>query len=104
MHIQFSCTGGIANLYLTFEADADQLPMEKAKKLQYLITRANLSNIPPLMEADTREGADAFSYHLNIMEDTRNVCLFFTDVSAPLEVRPLLDYLRNLAIEEKMDQ
>ncbi|KFN04195.1 hypothetical protein D0U04_24360 [Bacillus clarus] len=105
MHIQFSCIGGIANLHLTFQTDTVDLPKEKAEELLYLIKQANLHNLKlSELEGVTAKGADAFSYQLRI-EDGKNPKSFsFTDVTAPQEVHPLLDFLRNLAIAEKMEE
>lgn len=97
MHIQFSCTGGIANLDLTFQVDTDELPKGINEELQNLIRTANLFNF----KSSKRTGADAFSYHLEIEDEKRKNSFSFTDATAPQEVRPLLDYLRNLAMEEK---
>ncbi|MDM5154410.1 hypothetical protein QUF88_11335 [Bacillus sp. DX1.1] len=105
MHIQFSCIGGIANFDLTFQADTVELPKEKAKKLLDLIKQANLFSFKPSQgEVATIKGADAFSYQLRIEDGKEQKSFSFTDVTAPQEVRPLLDYLRNLAIAEKMKE
>ncbi|MGG0185245.1 protealysin inhibitor emfourin [Bacillus rhizoplanae] len=105
MHIQFSCTGGIANLYLTFQVDTVKLPEEKAQELLDLIKQANLFNLKSSkLEAATIQGADAFSYQLRIEDGEKKKSFSFTDVTAPQEVHPLLDYLRNLAIAEKMKE
>jgi hypothetical protein len=48
------------------------------------------------------QGFDSFSYQLDIADVKKKQSFSFTDITAPDEVRPLLDYLRNLAIEIKM--
>lgn len=105
MYIQFSCIGGIANFDLTFQADTGELPKEKAEKLLDLIKQSNLFNLR-LSEGEiaTIQGADAFSYELRIEDGEKKKSFSFTDVTAPQEVRPLLDYLRNLAVAEKMKE
>ncbi|MDN4862805.1 protealysin inhibitor emfourin [Priestia megaterium] len=103
MHIQFKCSGGIANLDLTFQIDTDKLPKEKNEKILNLIKAANLFNFKPDKIAEViASGADTFSYHLKVADKKKNRSFLFTDITAPKEVRPLLDYLRKLAIEEKM--
>ncbi|KFN02415.1 hypothetical protein D0U04_18495 [Bacillus clarus] len=105
MHIQFSCIGGIANLHLTFQVDPVELPKEKAKELLDLINQANLLNIKSSeIEVATTKGADAFSYQIRIEDGEEPKSFSFTDVTAPQEVHPLLDYLRNLAVAEKMEE
>ncbi|MFJ7362818.1 protealysin inhibitor emfourin [Peribacillus frigoritolerans] len=101
MHIKFSCIGGFANLDLNFELDTDELPKEKNKELQNLMKTAELPNAAQSKMIKT-QGFDSFSYQLDITDEKKKQSFSFTDTTAPEEVRPLLDYLRNLAIEIKM--
>ncbi|MEB2629410.1 protealysin inhibitor emfourin [Peribacillus frigoritolerans] len=101
MHIKFSCIGGFANLDLNFEIDTDELPKEKYEELQNLMKQADLPNAAQSKMVKT-QGFDSFSYQLDIADEKRKQSFSFTDISAPEEVRPLLDYLRNIAIEIKM--
>jgi predicted metal-dependent peptidase len=101
MHIKFSCIGGFANLDLNFEVDTDELPKEKYDELQNLMIQADLHNAAPSKMLKT-QGFDSFSYQLDIADEKKKQSFSFTDTTAPEEVRPLLDYLRNLAIEIKM--
>lgn len=102
MHIKFSCIGGFANLDLNFEIDTDELPKEKYEELQNLMEQADLPNAAQSKMVKT-QGFDSFSYQLDIA-DVKKKSFSFTDITAPEEVRPLLDYLRNLAIEIKMKE
>ncbi|USK64095.1 protealysin inhibitor emfourin [Peribacillus frigoritolerans] len=101
MHIKFSCIGGFANLDLNFEIDTDELPKEKYEDLQNLMKQADLPNAAQSKMVKT-QGFDSFSYQLDIADEKKKQSFSFTDTTAPEEVRPLLDYLRNLAIEIKM--
>ena len=103
MHIQFSCMGGFANLDLNLLIDTNELPKEKNEELQNLMKIADLPNAHLSKMAGAKaQGADSFSYQLYIVDDKKKKSFSFTDTTAPEEVRPLLDYLRNLAIEVKM--
>ncbi|MGG3476486.1 protealysin inhibitor emfourin [Peribacillus frigoritolerans] len=101
MHIKFSCIGGFANLDLNFEIDIDELPKEKYEELQNLMKHADLPNAAQSKMVKT-QGFDSFSYQLDIADEKKKQSFSFTDTTAPEEVRPLLDYLRNLAIEIKL--
>ncbi|MEF2093268.1 protealysin inhibitor emfourin [Bacillus sp. CFBP9009] len=102
MHIKFSCIGGFANLDLNFQIDTEKLPKEKNEELQNLMKAADLPNASQSKMAGAKaQGFDAFSYQLDIADEKKQ-SYSFTDITAPEEVRPLLDYLRNLAIEIKM--
>ena len=101
MHIKFSCIGGFANLDLNFEIDTDELSKEKNEELQNLMKTADLPNTAQSKVVKT-QGFDSFAYQLVIADEKKKKSFSFTDITAPEEVRPLLDYLRNLAIEIKM--
>jgi hypothetical protein len=101
MHIKFSCIGGFANLDLNLGIDTDELPKEKYEELQKLMKQADLPNAAQSKMVKT-QGFDSFSYQLDIADEKKKQSFSFTDTTAPEEVRPLLDYLRNLAIEIKM--
>lgn len=103
MHIKFSCMGGMANLDLNFQIDTDELPKEKNEELQNLMKTADLPNAQLNKMAGAKaQGFDSFSYQLDIADEKKKQSFSFTDTTAPEKVRPLLDYLRNLAIEIKM--
>lgn len=101
MHIKFSCIGGFANLDLNFGIDMDELPKEKYEELQNLMKHADLPNAAQSKMVKT-QGFDSFSYQLDIADEKKKQSFSFTDTTAPEEVRPLLDFLRNLAIEIKL--
>jgi hypothetical protein len=104
MQIQFSCTGGIANLNLKYECEIQKLPNEKAEKLLDLLKESRMLEIKSMNEANVSpSGADAFIYLLKIENGTEKLAFSYTDVTAPKEVQPLLEYLRNLAIAAKMN-
>jgi hypothetical protein len=104
MLITYTCTGGIANLALEYRADTAELPQETAEKLKMLVDRAQLLNREweEKQQVGTQRAADAFSYQVSVEHEGQKKAFQFTDVTAPDEVRPLLDQLRNLAIEQKM--
>lgn len=101
MHIKFSCIGGFANLDLNCQIDTDELPKDQKEELQNLMMTADLPNAAESKKVKA-QGFDAFSYQLDIADEKKKQSFSFTDITAPEEVRPLLDYLRNLAIEKKM--
>ncbi|ULT54439.1 hypothetical protein L1999_14780 [Neobacillus drentensis] len=104
MYIQFSCTGGIANLSLMFECEIQELPDEKAEKLLDLLKESKMLEMKSMTKANvSRTGADAFTYLVKIENGMEKLAFSCTDLTAPKEVRPLLEYLRNMAIAVKMD-
>lgn len=104
MYIQFSCTGGIANLSLMFECEIQELPDEKAEKLLDLLKESRMLEMKSMTDANVSPtGADAFTYLVKIEKGNEKLAFSCTDLTAPKEVRPLIEYLRNLAIAAKKD-
>lgn len=103
MLIEFSSSGGFANLQLAYRVDTNNLPEEQAKELTRLIESAGVfdleqNDINPISSSGS---ADMISYRLTLSQGDKQKTLLFTDVSAPASVRPLLAFLRKLALEQK---
>jgi hypothetical protein len=105
MQIDFSSSGGFANLELTYHADTNTLPEEQAKELESLVESSGLldlkqDDLPPEPQAAAGP-PDVISYRLSGSDGARQTTLWFNDVTAPASVRPLLAFLRKLALEHK---
>ena len=103
MQIDFASSGGFANLELNYRADTNTLPEEQAQELTRLVES---SAVIDLEQEDfhtnmTVGRADVISYRLSISDGARQNTLWFNDVTPPASVRPLLAYLRKLALEQK---
>ena len=103
MQIDFSSSGGFANLQLAYRADTNTLPESQAKELERLVESSRVFDLEPDdVNTDTTVGrADVISYRLSISDGARQKTLWFNDVTAPASVRPLLAKLRKLALEQK---
>jgi hypothetical protein len=98
MRINFSSSGGYANLRLSYQADTDELPGELAQELQSLVDSAGVFDFQP--PPSSRGFPDAISYQLSVSEGGRSWSLSVNDATAgPL--LPLLTRLRQLAIEQR---
>ena len=103
MQIDFASSGGFANLELNYRADTNTLPEEQAQELTRLVES---SAVFDLEQEDVNTNmtvgrADVISYRLSVSDGARQKTLWFNDVTAPASVRPLLAYLRKLALEQK---
>jgi hypothetical protein len=105
MQIDFASSGGFANLELAFRADTNTLPEEQAQELLRLIESSGVFDLKQDdLPSNPKAGAgppDVISYRLSLSESTKQNTLWFNDVTAPASVRPLLELLRKLALEEK---
>lgn len=103
MQIDFASSGGFANVQLDFQGDTNTLPEEQAKEVARLVESSGALD---LQQDDANPSvtvgrADVISYRLTLSDGTRQNTLWLNDVTAPASVRPLLAYLRKLAIEKK---
>ena len=103
MQIDFASSGGFANIQLAYQGDTETLSKEQAQELVQLIES---SGVFDLQQDDLNTNAaigraDVISYRLSLSDGTRQSTLWMNDVTAPASVRPLLAFLRKLAIEQK---
>jgi hypothetical protein len=102
MRIDFESSGGFANLQLTYRANTDELPQELAEELLKLIESSGFFDLQPGEVASTSPGPpDASSYRLSLSEGRRRNSLSFNDFTAPAQLRPLLERLQKLAIDQR---
>ena len=103
MQIDFASSGGFANLQLAYRGNTDTLPEDQAQELR---RHVESSGVFDLKQDDINTNAaigraDVISYRLTLSEGPRQTTLWMNDVNAPASVRPLLAYLRKLALEQK---
>jgi hypothetical protein len=100
MQIDFASSGGVTNAELIYQADTNMLPDSEAKELLRLIES---SGVFELQQSDINPNvtvgrADVITYRLSLSEGNRQNTLWMNDVTAPASVRPLLAFLRDLAL------
>lgn len=103
MKIHYKGSGGIINLQLEYHADTDELDQDLAEDLLDLVESANAFEIQPSDIAPTSDGPpDVFYYELQLSDPGRQISLTCNDVTAPVELRPLLARLQELAMEQRL--
>jgi hypothetical protein len=103
MQIDFASSGGVTNQELAYQANTNTLPENEAKELERLVESSGVFDLKQDdMNANVTVGrADVISYRLTVSDGKRQNTLWMNDMTAPASVRPLLAYLRKLAIEQK---
>lgn len=103
MQIDFSSSGGFANLQLDYRADTNTLPEEQAQEIARLIESSGVFDLgqDDINSSAAIGRADVISYRLTLSDGPRQTTLWMNDVTAPASVRPLLSLLRKFAIEQK---
>ncbi len=104
MQIDFASSGGFTNMDLAFQADTNNLPEEKAREIERLVEESRAFD---LEQEDANPNvtvgrADIISYRLSLSDGERQTTLWLNDVTAPASIRPLLSYLRKLAVEQRI--
>lgn len=107
MRITFEMSGGYGGLFakrpLSYHVDTDELPEPVREKLLGLVRSCGILELQSeqMVPASPRR-PDVYSYALSVTE--RGVTSFysFDDVSAPAAIRPLLQYLQERAVEQRM--
>ncbi len=108
MEIEFEFSGGYGGLFarqpLAYRARIKDLPPEVGRRLTELIEAADLERL----EGGTAPPAagparDVFNYRLSVREHGEARSFAFDDVTTPSQLRPLLDYLRELALNQRAE-
>jgi hypothetical protein len=102
MRIDFECSGGFANLRLTYRANTDELPQELASELLRLVEDSGVFDLQGSEVTPTSPGPpDVFLYRLSLSEGSRRKSLSLNDVTAPSPLHPLLAFLRERALDQR---
>lgn len=106
MRIRFEFQGGYGGLFaakpLAYDVDTDQLPDAVRTELMGLIRSAGIMEAEePDLVAKAGRGRDVFNYRLQIQDQGLRRSMAFDDASAPPKVRPLLQFLQELALERR---
>lgn len=99
MLIDFRCTGGFANLNLSYSADTQTLPGNLGERLERAVQEANLSTVDSAL-GEGHGPPDVLTYEVSVEDRGRRNEIAVTDVTAPQSMRPLLELLQQLAIDE----
>lgn len=105
MQIDFASSGGIANVELNYRGDTNTMPEDQARELERLVQSSGIFDLEQEDATPQPRAAagppDVIAYRISLSEGPRQTTLWFNDVTAPATVRPLLGYLRKLAVEQK---
>jgi hypothetical protein len=102
MRIDFECSGGFANLRLSYHGHTDELPQVQAEEIKQLVIRSGYFDIQPGDLKPTGKGPpDVFHYTVSLSDGEKAKALACNDVSAPASLHPLLAKFRELALAQK---
>jgi hypothetical protein len=101
MRISFECSGGFANLNLSYVADTNQLPPDVAHDLEREVAASRIWDLEEPGGDPDSGPPDVFSYRLMVQDGSQHRTMEMTDVTAPPSLHPLLSKLRKLALAQR---
>ena len=101
MRVDFEREGGYAPLRLEYHANTDELPEDIAKKLLDMVKSSGIAEIQQSDLATTQAFPDMFTYRLTLIEGGKLKSLSFNDITVPSSLHPLLEFLQELALEQR---
>jgi hypothetical protein len=105
MQLRFEMSGGYAGAFaarpLTTVVNVDELPAPERAGLERMIEG---TGPPPQGDGRAPHGGDFMTYRLTITGGGETRQFRFDDMTAPPEVRPLLLYLQQRAIADRVAQ
>lgn len=105
MRIKFQFQGGYGGLFATkplaCDVEVEQLPEEQRTRLLDLIREAGVMEGQAAGAPQAGRARDAYAYQLQIQDQGIDRSMAFDDASASPAVRPLLQFLQQLAVERR---
>ena len=101
MKIHYEQSGGYAGLKLDAMIDSDSLPLNEARSLAKIIDESNFFSISPITQSP--RGADYIRYKIMVeIDEDKKHTVETTDVTTPVQLKTLIQYLTKKSISEKM--
>ncbi len=95
----FDQSGGFAAMHRTFESAIKDLSKQDADKLADLIASSGLMNTTRGIKNLNGAAADVFVYNFKIINGKKAYSATYDDTTLPKSYRPLLDFLKNKAVD-----
>src|SRR5437016_1368054 len=99
MKITFERTGGFGGLRISKTIETESLAPAERESLEKAVDAAGFFEMPPVVSAPGQEGNDRFQYRITIEKGDRQHTVEAGEAAVPERMRPLLDRLRQLAVQ-----
>lgn len=99
--IDFSFSGGYANIKASFREDLANLPNNISNEISKLLENSKIFDPNFKLKQTSFVPPDIFSYSLIINKEGEKKELSFNDIMIPETLQPLIARLRELALDEK---
>lgn len=101
MLIHYATSGGFANLRLSYTADTAKLSQELAQELERLANQAEFFSLQEQPAIAAAGVPDMVQYDISIEQDGQRRSLRYNEMTVPDSLRPLLERLQELALEQQ---
>lgn len=95
----FDQSGGFAAMHRTFESAIKDLSKQDSDKLSDLIAASGLMNTTRGIKDLNGAAADVFVYNFKVINGRKAYSATYDDTTLPKSYRPLLDFLKNKAVD-----
>ena len=99
MRILFERSGGFIGLKTGLTVDLEEIPADKASTLRDLVEGSNFFSLAA--KPETQPVPDGFRYKISVETELVQHTVSFTDVTAPDELRPLIQELTLMARSQR---
>ncbi len=96
MRVEFVRSGGFAGLRMAASVDTQTLPHAQAAEVEALVSNAGFFDLPEQLQSSS-SGADRFQFRVMVTDGSRSHTVTVGEAAVPQSLRPLLDYMTNLA-------
>ncbi|HEY8205615.1 MAG TPA: protealysin inhibitor emfourin [Pyrinomonadaceae bacterium] len=102
MRVKFERSGGFANVPLRAELDSAEMTPDRAQELEDLVAKARPFDQPSAPAS--ANVPDDLQYHLTIEHGGQSKTIKVSDTAAPDELKSLLDFLGEEALNKLTDK
>ncbi len=103
MKIEFERRGGYAGITLKTTLDTQELTREEKYKVESLVNDSNFFELKPIMfSSKDVGGADLFKYKITVKDEENSNKIETTDTTLDISLRPLVSFLSEKALKEKL--
>jgi len=97
--IKFERTGGFAGIRFAADFELDDLPEDQAHQIHELLDEMDFEKLPASIQGN-QQIADGFQYSVTVITEKREQTVTTNDTSVPPKMEPLLEILKQIAIQQ----
>jgi hypothetical protein len=101
MKVFYEQKGRLLGATLSSSADTNLLSSEEKQKIEDMVRNAKFFDFPSNSSPPNRGAADYYRYRITVETEQQKHTVETTDLSIPSELRPLIQYFRKKAVNNR---